>query len=242
MKFEDEILRLMIQPGLPGRPYYCLTMLATDEGRLFKGCNSYWVGYTDTRPTREIRAAAPLDGPRQREKLQSIGQTCLLINVEDDLQFWYAFGGNAVILDDIANSCLYEELQPGEVAIAMGPARFISTDNLEPHKLQHAPSKITRMKVLTRDGRRCFICGRSPANYVDLELHVHHIVPWGIGGLTEEKNLVTLCGTCHKGLDPHFDWQLADTVKQKHHASEPEYAKQLENYQRWVRKIMQTEL
>lgn len=62
------------------------------------------------------------------------------------------------------------------------------------------------MAVLTRDSQRCSICGRSPSNYVDLELYVHHIVPWGNGGITEEGNLVMLYGACRDGLDPHFDW------------------------------------
>ncbi|WP_090804132.1 HNH endonuclease [Asanoa ishikariensis] len=56
------------------------------------------------------------------------------------------------------------------------------------------------MEVLTRDGFRCRACGRSPNDHVDLELHVHHIRPWGMGGLTHPLNLITLCNTCHRGL------------------------------------------
>ncbi|MBH8562687.1 HNH endonuclease [Nostoc sp. CENA67] len=64
------------------------------------------------------------------------------------------------------------------------------------------------MQVIQRDGSRCRICGRRPADYVDVELHVHHIRPWGMGGLTQDENLITLCHTCHKGLDPHYNPSL----------------------------------
>jgi hypothetical protein len=188
-----------------------------------------------------MREATPLDGPLCRENLLSIGQTCLLINKEEELRFWYAFGGHAVIVEDVARSRLSAQLMPREVARASGALGFVAAQSLAGPQLQHAPSKVLRMKVLTRDGRRCFICGRSPANYVDLELHVHHIVPWGTGGITEPENLVTLCGTCHDGLDPHFDWGLALAVKEKHYAKSPEYTKQLQNYQQCVRRLMQRE-
>ncbi|MFP6771619.1 MAG: HNH endonuclease [Alphaproteobacteria bacterium] len=59
------------------------------------------------------------------------------------------------------------------------------------------------MRILERDDYRCCICGRRASDHVDIELHVHHIRPWGIGGLTVEKNLITLCHTCHNGLVPH---------------------------------------
>lgn len=240
--FKAEIRRLLNQPGIPDKPYYWLTRLATDDGKLIKSRDSHWVGYTDTRPRREIREATPLDGPMCRANLRSIGQTCLLINDEPDLRFWYAFGGHAVIVEDVAKNFLSSELEPRVVAQASGAIGFVDAQSLTPSQLQHAPSKATRMKVLTRDGRRCFICGRSPVNYVDIELHVHHIVPWGTGGITEPENLVTLCGTCHDGLDPHFDWGLVFDVKGKYYSAKPEYVKQLQNYQQCVRRLMQREL
>jgi hypothetical protein len=64
------------------------------------------------------------------------------------------------------------------------------------------------MHVIRRDDFRCRICGRRAADYVDIELHVHHIRPHGMGGLTEAGNLITLCHTCHTGLDPHYEARL----------------------------------
>jgi hypothetical protein len=69
------------------------------------------------------------------------------------------------------------------------------------------------MAVLHRDGRRCRICGRNPDDNVDIVLHVHHIRPWALGGATEVSNLITLCHTCHGGLEPHFDPNLYEYVE-----------------------------
>lgn len=52
----------------------------------------------------------------------------------------------------------------------------------------------------------------TPAEDVNVRLDVHHVRPFGLGGLTEEQNLLTLCQTCHTGLDPHFEWQLLGMI------------------------------
>ena len=69
------------------------------------------------------------------------------------------------------------------------------------------------MRVLKREGYRCVVCGRRPGDYTDLELHAHHVIPWRMHGPTSEDNLVTLCGTCHKGLDPDFQPSLRELAR-----------------------------
>lgn len=69
------------------------------------------------------------------------------------------------------------------------------------------------MDVLRRDDFRCQICGCRAADYVDIELYAHHILPYGMGGLTEPDNLITLWHTCHCGLDPHFEVRLLGMVR-----------------------------
>jgi len=57
-----------------------------------------------------------------------------------------------------------------------------------------ARSEAARQLVLERDGRRCQICGK------DENLHVHHILPTGMGGSVERdvaENMITLCAECH---------------------------------------------
>jgi hypothetical protein len=56
-----------------------------------------------------------------------------------------------------------------------------------------------RYKVLCRDRFRCVICGRSPAQNPNIELHVDHFEPWSKGGLNTEENLRTLCSDCNLG-------------------------------------------
>src|SRR4030095_4455401 len=52
------------------------------------------------------------------------------------------------------------------------------------------------------------LCGRRSIDHVDVEIHVHHIRPFGQRGITTAANLITLCHTCHKGLEPHYNWNL----------------------------------
>lgn len=89
---------------------------------------------------------------------------------------------------------------------------FIDTQSVPEEWFRRAPTRKARMRVLKRDRLRCRLCGRSPNDYVDVELHLHHVVPWGEGGLTEEDNLIAICSTCHSGLEPHFDPELFSLV------------------------------
>jgi len=95
------------------------------------------------------------------------------------------------------------------------------------------------MQIVQRDLYRCRICGRRPADYVDLELHVHHIRPFARDGLTIEENLITLCHTCHAGLDPHFRPQLFDLRPEepdrpRFPASSSDYLKRVGLYQKAI--------
>lgn len=61
------------------------------------------------------------------------------------------------------------------------------------------PSLRLRYKVLVSDSFKCRVCGRSPSSNSSVQLHVDHIVPWSVGGLTEFENLQTLCSICNLG-------------------------------------------
>jgi hypothetical protein len=52
-----------------------------------------------------------------------------------------------------------------------------------------------RYKILKRDAFKCVACGHSPAD--GSKLHIDHKVPFSLGGLTEIKNLQTLCSDCN---------------------------------------------
>ena len=60
-----------------------------------------------------------------------------------------------------------------------------------------------RYRVLERDNGRCQACGRSRTDGV--QLHMDHIVPYSLGGLTVFENLQSLCGECNLGKGNRSD-------------------------------------
>jgi hypothetical protein len=116
-------------------------------------------------------------------------------------------GGHALIEETIVTAYRPDFLSDRPVT-KEGHRGFRDLSSYGPGALKHAPTPKLRMQVLERDGRRCRICGRRPDDHVDVELHVHHIRPWQLGGLTEFCNLITLCHTFHNGLSPHQNLSL----------------------------------
>ena len=193
--------------------YYCLTLTGSGDGRICWAAQSVFAGWTDSRPKRELRVPCKVDPIKMLDLLTSIGQACLVVNELPDLLLYLQLGGHAIIRADLAEQYLADLLEPVEVARSTH-AGYVTVRRLPRSKLLKAPSRPLRMRVLKRDGYCCRVCGRSPDNHVDIELNVHHIRPWGggAGGLTEEDNLITLCNTCHGGLDPHFDLALYSRI------------------------------
>lgn len=139
------------------------------------------------------------------------------VAVHDDtsLAMYLRIGGNALVEKELADARLPEAVGPRECvhdgAIEVGGFGFFGTGHLSDESVtRRAPTRKLRMQVLKRDGYRCVVCGRRATDHTDLEIHVHHLVPWRMHGPTAEENLVTLCGTCHKGLDPDFEPSLRE--------------------------------
>jgi hypothetical protein len=63
---------------------------------------------------------------------------------------------------------------------------------------RNIPMKL-RYRALTRDNYKCVLCGRSPATYLGISLHIDHIVPFSKNGKTVLENLRTLCNECNWG-------------------------------------------
>lgn len=122
---------------------------------------------------------------------------------------FHILGGNALVLRDLAMRYHPEWVEPRATA-RHGVVGFVAAEGLPPGFQRRTPTRKQRMRVLKRDNLRCRICGRRPDDNVDLELHVHHILPWASGGVTADDNLITLCQTCHGGLDPHSEPALFD--------------------------------
>ena len=68
-------------------------------------------------------------------------------------------------------------------------------------RLRLDPESYNRLRqlVLERDGWRCQHCGQST------ELEVHHIRSRSRLGDDNERNLITLCASCHQVVHVHKD-------------------------------------
>lgn len=75
------------------------------------------------------------------------------------------------------------------------------------------PSPALRLAVFQRDNFTCTICGRKPP---EISLRADHIIPVIYGGLTEERNLQTLCFECNVGkgfsIDAFRNYQQTSLV------------------------------
>jgi len=75
----------------------------------------------------------------------------------------------------------------------------VNNERKPKHKTQRDPNWRLRFLIMKRDGFKCQICGRSPANDTGVVFHIDHIIPWDAGGETVFENLQTLCSVCNIG-------------------------------------------
>lgn len=203
----DRIKALFAAEPSADKGHYALTILLSNEGGLEFSTQTSWVGYTEDKPAREIRKASLVHADRMLRAWKEIGQSGMVIEDPKDMALFLAFGGNAVVEQTLAEAVVPDWLAPAE-SVNVGEWGFASPGLLGSSAMKHAPTPKHRMRIIQRDNYRCRVCGRSPNDHVDLELHVHHIRPWAIGGVTVDENLITLCHTCHNGLDPHYEYAL----------------------------------
>lgn len=196
--------------------WYALTLTATNDGRREHSWYSGFAGFTKKHPRRELRTPSMVDPQKMAALWAELGMPCWVVRNRAHLALFIRFGGTCLVDGDIAESALGAWMQPLEVGViaAVAPHKPIGMATRE--ELQHAPTPKLRAAILKRDDYRCLACGRRPATNPDIELHVHHVVPFSEGGLTTRSNLITLCHTCHKGLDPHRElkmWELLSATE-----------------------------
>ena len=231
----DRIEELKVQDPISGASYYCVTLLGTKDGKINRYCQSRFSGYTETKPRREIREGCLVEPTKMRDLFQVISEPAVIVNTPSDLYVFLLIGGHGLIEKSLGEKH-FGDLLAAEPTVFSHTKGHLLVRSSPKETIQHAPTKKTRMKILKRDNYRCKVCGRSPENYVDIELHVHHIHPWGEGGVTEEDNLITLCDTCHDGLDPHFEADLFPLVGIQPYVdiikAEPNYVVGVVNYRK----------
>jgi hypothetical protein len=192
--------------------YYAVTLGADEDGKIWTEGQTRWVGFDEENDRIEIRRLSTVNGPIMANAWKQIRQPFIVVNDEESYLAWLAGGGHALIQAAILTNHMPWELEDRRY-VQVGMVGWTSAESVAKTAFKHAPTPKVRMSVMKRDRYRCVICGRSPDNHTDVELHVHHVRPFGQRGLTVEQNLLTLCHTCHNGLDPHYSWDLYRFVR-----------------------------
>lgn len=193
---------------LPEATYFVVSLSANEKHQVQISTKTIWIGRTNGSPSRDLRTAGSVIPQNMLELWQEVEMPGVIVNCYEDLRIFLCMGGNAIVEESIARkhfSSIFDETE----FVQTGLSTSTCIDNVDPSTLRRAPTPKLRMKILNRDSFRCRVCGRRAEDNTDIELHVHHFIPFAIGGLTEDYNLMTLCHTCHNGLDPHFEMSLA---------------------------------
>ena len=239
MAQENECQQLEITP-LSGRleemetaddslNYFAITLTADEQGQVWIATQTMWIGMTNSPPLRDIRRASTVIGSEMLEAWRKVGTPGLAVNHIDDMVILLSLGGNAIVEESLARQFFPMVFEEWEM-VRTGAGASIEVQRVDQSSLQRAPTRKLRMRVLKRDDYRCRICGRRPADDTDIQLQVHHFIPWALGGVTDERNLVTLCHTCHTGLNPHYDESLASVFPETHET----LTEHLEDLRNWV--------
>lgn len=218
----------------PSADYYEITLLGDGGGNIWTVGFTGWIGFADEERKIEIRELSLIRPDIAAKNWEEFGQPFSVVNTDRDYCGWVLAGGHALITHPMVQAHMSLQLRPRE-CVREGALGFTAKGRLPENAFQRAPTPKLRMRILKRYGYRCLLCGRRPADYVDVELHVHHIRPFGEGGVTVEKNLVSLCHTCHGGLDPHFEWDLFKLVDPLFTEGESIKKRMLEEYIEGVR-------
>ncbi|MGY1929519.1 HNH endonuclease [Nocardia gipuzkoensis] len=241
----DDVQRLRdLKTARPDKEYFALSLGADRRGVPFWGKQTHWVGWSERNPRWEIRKASVVDASHMMFLWKETDRSWLVVNDDLALAVFVRWGGNALVEKELAENRLPDVIAPFECvrdgAVEVGGFGFLSTDHLTGDAIERrAPNRTLRMQVLKRDDYRCVICGRRAMDHIDVELHVHHLIPWRMAGPTAEENLVTLCGTCHKGLVPDYQPVLRELAGLPGPASSivergTEFDEEVTRYREWV--------
>lgn len=231
----DRIVQMFLANPKEDANYYALTIFVGERGNFEYSAFTHFVGYADESRRFELREASLIRADRMLDAWRTMNEPGLVVNTPDEFAIFFHFGGNAVVEKNLAQAIVPEWLAPSPM-VHVGEAGFAAPSCLPPSALQRATTPKLRMSIIKRDGYRCRVCGRSPSDHIDLELHVHHIRPWVAGGVTEQSNLITLCHTCHNGLDPHFEYGLFRLLPRPNFNRASVYHEKLKAYQTEVAK------
>ena len=207
LSLQERVTELYTRNPNPKLDYYFFTLLGKENDKLQCMVYTHWTGWVDDDHRIEIREASLVNAEILTELHRTIGESCAVVNNVNDMEVFLLIGGHGVVEKSIAQSVVPEILKPSP-SVQVGEHGFAHPDSLSENAFNKAPTKKQRMRVIKRDGFKCRVCGRRSVDCTDIELHVHHIKPWANRGVTDDENLITLCSTCHGGIEPHYDPSL----------------------------------
>jgi hypothetical protein len=232
--------------------YYAITIGMNRDMSMFISTQTSWVGFSERNSRWEVREASLVNPVQMSETWDLIGEGWIGVHSPEELAVFVRIGGNALMYRDIAEQYFSDTIAPSE-CVHDGPVNRYNYGFIDMARTPDAAIKerfargATRMRILKRDDFRCRICGRRPSDYLDLELHVHHVLPWRYGGVTIDGNLITLCKTCHGGLDPDFEPKLRELAFLPGRANSidegcKEFRAEIFRYRRRIRDILRKEI
>ncbi len=196
-----------------GTEYYAFEFSADEQGQVVLSGQTMWTGWADEECRIELRCPRLVIAERMAVLWIELEWPFGVVNSVEDYVQWFLLGGHALVKKSIADEVMRDQLNPSS-CVRTGFRVFTDIESLPPNLFRAVPTPKLRMAILKRDEYRCRICGRRPERNVDIELHVHHIRPHGQRGATHEDNLITLCDTCHRGLDPHYEMSLFSLLEE----------------------------
>ncbi len=228
--------------------YYAISLLSEDGcTEYYDICGTGWVRFTEINGKRaELRKAYIIRPKIVAAVWEKSGEPFCVVNTIEDFFQWFKTGGHALIKGELAEEIIPSVIGPSPCFQA-GAIGFTDVAKIPTQAFNKAPTKKLRMQIIERDEYKCRICGRrvKDQDHVDIELNVHHIRPFGQNGLTTEENLITICDTCHAGLEPHYRPDLFDLIRDKsepYSQSASDYLKRVELYQEAMRKNLSVEV
>jgi hypothetical protein len=169
------------------------------------GC-AYFSTYTDWRKHgnhgREIRAPRPVKTMGFYEAMAGLGLEAALLAFEWDIEDWMLRRGWAIVPMDFCRAHMPQWLRARE-CIRDSTFTFTDISIASEGALTHYASVGKRELVIQRDKRRCLLCGKSESE--GAKLTMQHVLPYGHGGATTTRNLVSLCEECNqKSVTQHL--------------------------------------
>lgn len=149
---------------------------------------------------KEMRKISLVEPQKTIKNYKKLGQNIPVVNIKEELLSAVSVGGHALVSSDVVKKHWAEITKPF-VTLKDNKNGFLEYSSIAGKYLQRFAKSDYRVSIFNRDGCQCRICGSSPDDSVHVRLEVHHIKPWEEGGISTPENLITLCSTCHSGIN-----------------------------------------